>query len=131
MAGADFEWIDVHYSLIGKEFAHSERAVFFETVPTRLNDGIVNVCFSIFERDVADAFLVRKTGRGFKMVFQVAVHEREPAAEGIAEKGLAGPVLPHDGPMLVAGEIKGSVFENEAVPETEGGVGQQEKRGHS
>jgi hypothetical protein len=46
--------------------------------------------------------------------------ERQPTAKGIAEKGLAGPVPSHDGPMLAAGQVEESVFENEAIPETEG-----------
>ena len=64
------------------------------------------------------------------MVLQISMDEREPAAKSVAEKGLAGPVPSHDGPVLIAGEIKESVFKNEAIAETEGGVGQREERRH-
>jgi hypothetical protein len=122
MVGADFERINVHHALIGKEFADSEGAGFFEAVPARLNDGLVDVRLSIFEGHVADALFVRKTGGRFEVIFQVSVHEWEATAEGITEEGLAGPVPSHDGPMLATGQIEESVFKNEAIPEAEGGV---------
>jgi len=55
------------------------------------------------------------------------VHEREPTTESIAEKGFAGPVPSHDGPMLVAGEIEEGVFKNEAITEAKRGMIQRKE----
>src|SRR6267142_1445876 len=68
---------------------------------------------------MANAFLVRESGRRFKVILQISVHEWQTPAESIAEKGLPGPVPSHDGPMLVAGETEECVLKNEAVAETE------------
>src|SRR5689334_20745175 len=131
MICVDLERVNVHHALIGKKFAHGERVMFFETVPARLDHGFVDVRFSIFEGNMTDAFFVRKTGRRFEVIFQASVNQWQAPTEGIAEKRLTGTVRADNGPMLAAGEIEESVFENEAIPETEGGVGQREKWRHS
>ena len=55
--GGDLERVDVHHAFVGKEIPDERGALFFQAVPARLDDGVVDLGFAVFEGDVADGFL--------------------------------------------------------------------------
>src|ERR1041385_8575169 len=76
---------------------------------------------------MADIFLREDIGIVSKVIFQFAVNEGQLPTERIGKKGLAGTVWADDGPLFVLAEGPGSVWEDETIAQTEGGVMEREK----
>ena len=126
--GGDLEGVDLHHPFVGKEIADERGAFLFQAVPAGLDDGVVNLGFAVLEGDVADGFLGGQARRRVKVVAQFALHERQTAAQGVGQEGFARAIGAQDGPVLRPLEGPGSVLEDEAVPQPEGGIPQGQKR---
>lgn len=60
--------------------------VLFEAVPTRLDDQVVNGWFALFKGNMPNQLFRAHAWSSLEMITQVPVHERQFAAECVAEK---------------------------------------------
>jgi hypothetical protein len=123
----DFKGIPVEDAFIREEAANGAAGGFFEAVPPGLDNGLMELGTPVFECNVGNGFFRAQAGRRAEMVGQVSTHQGQMTSDGIREKGFARTVGTENGPVFAGIELPGSVFENQTVAETKGGVLKREE----
>jgi hypothetical protein len=73
--GGNLKRIEAEDTFVGKEAAHGTTRIFFEAIPSGLDNGVVELRTTVFESNVGNGLFSGQAAWRTEMIAQVSTHE--------------------------------------------------------